>query len=316
MHARVVTSQTRPDQIDAALALYRQQLPTLRDELGCEGALLLTDQTTGKGLSISLWATEAAMRGSEATFQERVAAYGDLLAGQPTVEYCEVGVCDLSGGEAAAARVTASQVRRGQQDEAIRLVQEAILPAARNQPGFAGLLQCVDRSTGKGLAISLWTTPEAMQASETGGYYAKQLAKVKDLLAAEPTRTTYTVAVRMRPPLRHSFAIPIPPGQTEACRRLIAEWTAPDAPHRRDYEELQRQAGIGHEAYWLQTGPQGDMLIVASDNDQRAFTTLMAEGATPAAREFRQQIQTVLGFDPAVPGPAPDPELLADWRIP
>jgi hypothetical protein len=166
------------------------------------------------------------------------------------------------------------------------------------------------------LAVSLWTTPDAMQASETGGYYGKQVAKVKDLLAGEPTRMTYAVAVRLRPPMRHAFAIPIPPGQTEACRRLIAEWTGPDAPHRRDYEELQRQAGIGHEAYWLQTGPTGDLLIVASDHDQRAFTALMAEGATPAAREFRQQMQTVLGIDPAVIGTAPEPELLAEWRLP
>src|SRR5262245_48395210 len=101
MRARVVTAQFKPDKIDAAVALYQQQLSALREEPGCEGALLLTDRSTGQALSVSMWATETALQASETPLRQRVTAFQDLLAGQPTVETREVGVCDLSGSDAA-----------------------------------------------------------------------------------------------------------------------------------------------------------------------------------------------------------------------
>ena len=112
--------------------------------------------------------------------------------------------------------------------------------------------------------------------------------------------------------MRYAFAIPIQPGQTDACRQLIADCAG---PRRAGYEDLQRRSGVGEEAYWLQTAPEGDTLIVLSDNDQRAFATLMASPQTDFDRWFRERCQTVLGFDPAAIGEAgPSPELLLDWR--
>ena len=93
------------------------------------------------------------------------------------------------------ARVTMSQARSEAVAEAIRIVQESILPAARQQPGFRGLLHLADRGTGKGLTLSLWETEAAMWASEQSGYYREQLAKVAALLVDPPTTGAYEVVV-------------------------------------------------------------------------------------------------------------------------
>ena len=93
------------------------------------------------------------------------------------------------------ARVTTSQARSEALEEAIRIVQESILPAARQQPGFRGLLHLADRGSGKGLTVSLWETEAAMRASEESGYYREQLDKVLTLLVAQPLPAAYEVVI-------------------------------------------------------------------------------------------------------------------------
>ena len=315
MHARVVTSQLERDKIDQAIALYQQQLPVIQDQQGYAGGLLLTDQASGKAITIGLWETEASLLAGKTALQKRIVAYADCLAAEPVVDVCEVTIRQLTGGEAQAARVTLSQAQPGKMDEAVRRVRESILPAALQQSGCRGMLQLIEPATSKALAVTLWETAAAMRASEQSGYYREQLAKVGDLLAGEPTRETYAVAAQIRPPIHHAFAMPILPGQTEACRRLVAEWMTPNAPHRREFDEMQQRAGITHEAYWLQTGPGGDVLIVASDSDQREFTELLATATSPAALLFREQAKSVFGIDPAQMSATPEPELLVDWRL-
>ena len=109
--------------------------------------------------------------------------------------------------------------------------------------------------------------------------------------------------------MAYAFAAPILPGQTEACRRFVAECLG---PRRAEYADLQRRTGVTEEAYWLQPGPEGDLLVVASDSDQGEFAELMANPQTEFDRWFREQIRTIFGFDPAAAAPAN--ELLGEWR--
>lgn len=44
---------------------------------------------------------------------------------------------------------------------------ESALPALREQPGFAGALDLLDRESGLNMTITLWETEEARDASET-----------------------------------------------------------------------------------------------------------------------------------------------------
>ncbi|HEX9122373.1 MAG TPA: hypothetical protein VF984_03290 [Actinomycetota bacterium] len=51
-------------------------------------------------------------------------------------------------------------------EEAIRAVQEQVVPASRQISGFKGILALGDRASGKMIGITLWETEEAMRQSE------------------------------------------------------------------------------------------------------------------------------------------------------
>ncbi len=93
------------------------------------------------------------------------------------------------------ARVTIVQILPGKLDEAIGLYRESVVPAAKQQTGCRGVYLLTDRSTGKGLSITLWETEADMAAGESSGYYQQQLAKFKDVFGAPPAREAYEVSV-------------------------------------------------------------------------------------------------------------------------
>ena len=55
---------------------------------------MLTDHSTGKGLSITLWETEADMNAGEASgyFQAQLAKFANFFSQQPVREHYEVGL--------------------------------------------------------------------------------------------------------------------------------------------------------------------------------------------------------------------------------
>lgn len=89
MFARCVTMQGRPETMDQARTIFNDSvIPAARQQPGFEGALFLTDPATGKGMSVTIWATEADMQAGERNgfLQAQIAKFGPLLAGPPTRE--------------------------------------------------------------------------------------------------------------------------------------------------------------------------------------------------------------------------------------
>ena len=95
MHARVVTIQTQPGKTEEAIRIYRDSvMPAAKEQKGFKSALLLTDPDTGKGVSVTLWETEADQKASEASgyFQQQIAKFGAVFAGPPVREAYVVSV--------------------------------------------------------------------------------------------------------------------------------------------------------------------------------------------------------------------------------
>jgi heme-degrading monooxygenase HmoA len=95
MYARVTTTQMQPGKTEEAIRIYRDSvLPAAKQQQGFKGVFLLTDPNTGKGVSISLWETEADMRAGETSgyYQEQIAKFAQVFAGPPTREGYEVSV--------------------------------------------------------------------------------------------------------------------------------------------------------------------------------------------------------------------------------
>ncbi len=84
-------------------------------------------------------------------------------------------------------------------EKAIRLVEESILPSARQQPGFKGFLTLADRREGKLILLTIWETEEALRAGEASGYYSEQIAKfahLSHLSVTPPYRDVYELVMQ------------------------------------------------------------------------------------------------------------------------
>lgn len=80
--------------------------------------------------------------------------------------------------------------------EAVRIYQDRVVPAAREEEGFRGALMLTDPDTGEGLSISLWNSEDEMHASEASGFYHRKLAELEALFISTPVRKHYEVSTR------------------------------------------------------------------------------------------------------------------------
>ena len=65
-YVRMTTFQADPSKLEEGIRFGREQaLATLRQQPGFEGTRVLVDRTSGKTISVTLWASEAAARGRE-----------------------------------------------------------------------------------------------------------------------------------------------------------------------------------------------------------------------------------------------------------
>jgi hypothetical protein len=56
-----------------------------------------------------------------------------------------------------------------QDDRALELVRDELLPWLRDSTGYRGLIRLVNRERGKTLVITLWTDADSLQASADAG---------------------------------------------------------------------------------------------------------------------------------------------------
>jgi quinol monooxygenase YgiN len=92
-------------------------------------------------------------------------------------------------------RVTRVQIQPDKVDEAIRIYQESVVPAINQQAGFRSTQLINDRASGVGMAITVWESEAAMQASEANGFYQEQVAKFAPLLSSPPVREVFELTV-------------------------------------------------------------------------------------------------------------------------
>jgi hypothetical protein len=105
-----------------------------------------------------------------------------------------------------------------------------------------------------------------------------------------------------------AFVLPIRSSQTMAARDLAVELDREG--HRARYEELNRRAGVRRHMEWVQSGPNGDQLIVVFDIDTPE-RLVRPFGDDEYDRWWVSRFKRIHGFDPATPGPPP--ELTFSW---
>lgn len=202
MHARVTTATIQRDKIDECIRIWRDSVVReARQQKGLRDLLFFIDRSTGKSIVCALWESEADLHATEASghFQAQVAKISPLAVGQPTREIFEVTVNDLATLKPGTqyGRITTVMLQRDKVDESTRILRDSIIPEARKQKGFSGLLSMMDRGLGKGITLALWESDADMKAGESSGYYQTQIAKLQPLFMGQPTRETYEAIVPM-----------------------------------------------------------------------------------------------------------------------
>lgn len=202
MYARVVSVRIAPDRTEEATTIYREQIVrSLLETKGFRATVLLTDQATGAGTTISVWESREAARANEESgaLRQNIGRLQHLMQSEPVVEGYEVGVFTPSDADPAprAMRLLRVQVVPSRADEATAIYRDSILPAAREQHGFRGALLGIDPATGAGVSATAWDSRADLDAGEASGYLREQLAKVAPLFTAEPRREVFDIALRV-----------------------------------------------------------------------------------------------------------------------
>jgi predicted ester cyclase/heme-degrading monooxygenase HmoA len=93
--ARVTITQTKPEKREEAVAIYRDSVvPEAKKQKGFFSIISLSDFKTGKGISISIWDSEADAIANEQTgyYKEQVDKFKDLFTAKPIREGYTVSV--------------------------------------------------------------------------------------------------------------------------------------------------------------------------------------------------------------------------------
>lgn len=169
MHVRKTATKGSPDQIDAAKRVIETQvIPKAKDIPGFKGGYWLINRETGEGVSYTFYDSKESLQGSAgAATQIRGDAMRDIGAELTSVEEFEVAVDTGSKVHRGAshARVLAFQGDPGNVAEGIKGLQEFVVPAVKQIPGFVGGFWVVDRATGSGFGVTLYDSADNLAAS-------------------------------------------------------------------------------------------------------------------------------------------------------
>ena len=110
--------------------------------------------------------------------------------------------------------------------------------------------------------------------------------------------------------MAYAFAMPILSGKTQAARGFIQEVLG---PRKREYDDLQRRQGVTGERYYLQSSPEGDLIIVTGEGTFTPPSQFLDVAGNPFDRWFIEQIQDFTGIN-MLELPEEMPELVGEWR--
>jgi quinol monooxygenase YgiN len=96
MYVRMVTNKLQPGKVDEWEALVREAIvPSLRNQKGFKGFVVMKDHAGNRGVGYSLWETEEDLRASEASapYPQLIERLTAVLDGRPqrdVYEYVQI----------------------------------------------------------------------------------------------------------------------------------------------------------------------------------------------------------------------------------
>lgn len=81
-------------------------------------------------------------------------------------------------------------------DEAIKIYEDSVAPAIKMREGGVGALLLCDRSTGRGISISLWENKERLIEAQESGFMQDQIRKFSAMLIGTPDIESLEVVLK------------------------------------------------------------------------------------------------------------------------
>lgn len=81
-------------------------------------------------------------------------------------------------------------------DKAIKIYEESVAPAVKQREGGIGAILLGDRSTGRGISISLWEDRESLVKAQESGFMQEQIRKFAAMLIGTPDIEALEVMVK------------------------------------------------------------------------------------------------------------------------
>jgi heme-degrading monooxygenase HmoA len=79
VYARATTYRGSPEDVQDAIVHYQEGIPSVREISGSRGAFLLVDRAAGRGVGVTLWESEEAMRASRELRREAQESPGESV---------------------------------------------------------------------------------------------------------------------------------------------------------------------------------------------------------------------------------------------
>jgi len=165
MHARKSTSKGSPAQVDKAKEVIEKTVSgRVKDLPGFRGGYWLIDRQTGEGVTFTFFESEEHLKGSrEAANQIRSSALSEIGAEVTGVDEFEVA---LDTGKKVHHDASHARVVQFEGDpNAIKMIEQVVLPRARQLPGFLGGFWLFDTATNKGVGVTLFDSVENLGKS-------------------------------------------------------------------------------------------------------------------------------------------------------
>jgi quinol monooxygenase YgiN len=179
MYARSTTVRGLPDRLDAGIANVRDEvLPALEAMDGCLGLAMLVNRETGGSVVTSVWDTQQALAATEDQVGPMRDRAAQVFGGRPEVREWEVAVlnraCETPDG--AYARMTWTRTEPAMVAQQLDFFRAGVVPEIERLPGFCSAALFLDRRTGDGVLVNVYTSHDALEATRQAALGLREAA--------------------------------------------------------------------------------------------------------------------------------------------
>jgi heme-degrading monooxygenase HmoA len=168
MHVRV-TQITGATDIESGVAVLRDQVvPELQQQKGYRGLSASGDHSNGRLTVLSVWETAADLEASESTADKVRDDAMKVIGGEARVERYEQTVWETGApppSPGARLHIRHISMDPALIEENLAYFRDTVLPQMKATPGFLGVRQLIDRTTGEGRVGTIWAGDEALEES-------------------------------------------------------------------------------------------------------------------------------------------------------